>query len=61
MYPTQWQCLDADIFETQVNSVLKNIFWKAGKRKMYVALTDNEVRLEKAGESASSSLISVKL
>lgn len=42
--------MDADVFEMQVNSVLKNIFQKEKKkreRERFVALTNNEVRLEK--------------
>lgn len=56
MYLTQRQWLDGDI-----NSVLKNKYFPKGKKLTSVVLTNNVVRLENAGESASSPLLSANI
>lgn len=50
MYPIHRQWLGADIFEMQVNSVLKSKHFPKGKREISVALTNNVVRLENSSK-----------
>lgn len=49
--------MDADIFETQVNSVSNRKHFPR-KKEITVALTNGRVKLENSGESAPSPLFS---